>query len=341
MSENNTSSGFAKGCLATSLIVMSIMLGISFLLNLGLITAFVAKEGIASSISSDKAEDEFPQFTEKWSYGSGDVKVVRIPISGIISRDKTDGLFSEQMDMTETTLRQIKAAQNDEDIAGILLEVDSPGGTVTSSDEIYMALKKFKESREDRTIVTFVRDMAASGGFYVAMASDKIIAEPTSIIGSIGVIMQTINLTGLSRKIGVEDVTIKSGDNKDILNPFRPVNTQHIEILQALIDDSYKKFFNIVKEGRRLDETKLKAIADGSVFHSDAALTNGLIDQIGYLDDALALIKDLLGAPEVKIIKYNTREYFFDWLTEAKNPMPDIKSIYRPDAPRLMYIWRP
>jgi len=341
VAENNTGSGFAKGCLATSLIVMSIMLGISFLLNLGLVTAFVAKEGISGSTVGEKAEDEFPQFTEKWSYGSGDVKVARIQVSGIISRDKSDGLFNEQMDMTESTLRQIRAAQNDDAVAGILLEVDSPGGTVTSSDEIYMALKKFRASRDDRKVVTFVRDLAASGGLYVSVASDKIIAEPTSIIGSIGVIMQTINIAGLTSKIGVEDVTIKSGDNKDILNPFRPVNTQHIEILQALIDDSYKKFFNIVKEGRNLDETKLRAIADGRVFSSDAALANGLIDQVGYLDDALALIKELVGVPEIKIVRYNTRESFLDWLAEAKNPMPDIKSMYRPEPPRLMYIWRP
>lgn len=340
MAENN-SNGFAKGCLITSLIVMSIMLGISFLLNLGLIAALVAKDGISSSKSNDKAEDEFPQFEETWSYGKGDVKVARISVEGIISREKESGLFSQQPDMTEMTIRQIKAAQNDDKVAGILLEMDSPGGTVTSSDEIYAALKKFKESRQDRKIVTFVRDLAASGGYYVSMASDKIVAEPTSIIGSIGVIMQSININGLTQKIGVEDVTIKSGSNKDLLNPFRPVNTQQVEILQVLIDDAYKKFFNIVKDGRKMDEAKLKLIADGRVFASDTALEKGLIDKIGYVDDALKQVTELIGSPETKFIRYKTHEGLFESLLKARSPMPDLKSICQPQPAKMMYIWKP
>ena len=174
--------------------------------------------------SAGKAEDEFPTFTEKWSYGSGDVKTVRIAVEGPIFRESEESFFGFKYDKIEAILRQIRAAKNDEAVKAIILEVDSPGGDLTASDEIYKALQDFKRCAEGRKIIVFVRNMAASGGYYVSAPADWIIAEPTSIIGSIGVIMQTLNWKGLSEKIGLTDVTIKSGTNKDLLNPFRDVS---------------------------------------------------------------------------------------------------------------------
>ena len=245
--------------------------------------------------SAGKAEDEFPTFTEKWSYGSGDVKAVRIAVEGPIFRESEESFFGIKYDKIEAILRQIRAAKNDEAVKAIILEVDSPGGDLTASDEIYKALQDFKQSADGRKIIVFVRNMAASGGYYVSAPADWIIAEPTSIIGSIGVIMQTLNWKGLSEKIGLTDVTIKSGTNKDLLNPFRDVSPEQLAQLQEMIDSMYRQFFTIVQTNRNIEAESLKAIADGRIFSADLALKNRLIDQIGYWEDAVTKTAELLG----------------------------------------------
>lgn len=319
--------------------MLGIFLFISMVVNMGLFVGLAAKTG---TTISGQAEDEYPTFTEKWSYGSGDVKAVRITIEGAIFRESEQSLFGIRYDRIEAILRQIRAAMNDTSVMAILLEVDSPGGDLTSCDEIYTALENFKRSLEGRKIVVFVRSMAASGGYYVSAPADWIVAEPTSILGSIGVIMQTLNWKGMSDKIGLTDVTIKSGTNKDLLNPFRDVSPEQVAQLQVMIDSMYQQFFTIVQTNRGVETESLKAIADGRIFTAQVALENKLIDQIGYWEDAVAKLPELLGETTVKIVRYERRPDFFELLSEIKSPLNLSRSgLWDAATPRLMYLWRP
>ena len=325
------------------IIVLAIALVVSVLMNLGMGVSRLADSVVnlgkveRPHLRRGHGQDEFPTFTETWSYGRGDTKVVRIALDGVITRSSEDTLFGSTEDLVTRVLSQIQAAQNDEDVAAILMEVDSPGGGVTPSDEIWNALVQFKASQDGRKVVVFMRDLCASGGYYVSAAGDWLIAEPTTIVGSIGVIMSTINMKGLSEKIGIKDVTIKSGANKDLLNPFTETSPEQLAILQEMIDASYRRFFNIVRDGREFEEAKLKELADGRIFDAQKAMDEGFIDQIGYWDDAVAKTAELLGEESVKIVRYETEPSFFKLLTSAKTPL----RLPRSEGPKLQYLWSP
>ena len=312
---------------------------VSLGLNTGLVVALLAKGGSGLDLG-EQAVDEFPVLSEVWSYGEGDVKAVRIPVTGIIMHGGEETLLGATADMVESILQQIRAAQNDDDVRALIIEVDSPGGGVTASDEIYAALQRFKASREDRIITVFIRDMAASGGYYVAVAGDWLIAEPTSIVGSIGVIMQSLNMKGLSEKIGVRDVTIKSGANEDLLNPFEDVSPEQRALLQTMIDAMYNRFLGLVQEGRPIDADKLRGLADGRIFVSDEALEHKLIDQIGYWDDVVAKTAELAGEASLRVIRYDQKPDFLSWLTTVRLNLSPSSWLHS-ERPRLHYLWQP
>jgi protease IV len=330
-----------KRCSHVGFWVVIILLGFGLMLSLvigaGLFAALVAASGTSHP---GTAEDEFPKLTAKWSYGTGEVKVVRIPVRGVIFREAEEGLFGLPYDKIEAILRQIRAARQDKDVKAIILEVDSPGGDMTASDQIYKALSDFKKSADGRKIVTSIGNLGASGGYYVAMPSDWIIAEPTSLIGSIGVILQTLNWKGLGEKIGVTDTTIKSGPNKDLLNPFHDVPPEQLALLQEVTDTLYQRFFGIVQTARGISAPDLQAIADGRIFTSDAALEHRLIDQVGYWEDAVAKTAELLGQPAIKIIRYESKPTFFELLAQVRTPL-NFSGLAGAGVPRLMYLWKP
>lgn len=296
-------------------------------------TLFSRKE-----IEENYPRDEAPKLDETWSCGSGDIKVVRIPLDGVIMRSDEEGLFTARSDMVASILTQVNAAERDPEMRAIILEVNSPGGGVTPSDEIYNALRKFRQSRPDRRIVVFIRDLGASGAYYAAMAGDFIIAEPTAVVGSIGVIMQTMNFQGLAEKIGITDVTIKSGANKDMLNPFQAVNTNQVALLQELINEMQTRFRGIVAESRKLDPAA-PDLFDGRIFSATAALNKGLIDEVGYWNDALARTAQLLDTGSLYVIRYKPKRTFIEQLFEEKIPvaLPNLKL----HSPQFLYLWKP
>ena len=285
--------------------------------------------------------DEYPELTERWSYGRGHTKVVRISYTGPIMRQaQSSGLFASRMNPVEDMHQKIRAATNDSDVRAILVEMDSPGGGVTPSDELYHALKTFKESRSDRTVLVFMRDLAASGGYYVSMAADWIIAEPTTILGSIGVIMSSINVEQLSQKVGVSDVTIKSGKNKDLLNPFQQPSEEQLALLQGMIDSMHQRFMQIVSDSRGIPMKELTEIADGRILDAQQARQLNLVDEIGYWDDAVTRMAELLNEESVRIVRYERATDLFTLLTQARTPIElPILSDYT--SPRPQYLWRP
>ena len=294
-------------------------------------------------------EDEFPDFDEVLSYGtlsSNSVKVVRIPFSGVIMRtDAESGLFP-RTDPVEQLLRKIRAARLDPEVSGLLLEIDSPGGAVSVVDEIHHEITRFKDSDPDRKVVVLVRDVAASGGYYIALPADAIVAQPTAIVGSIGVILQAYNLQSLAEKVGVTDVTIKSGANKDLLNPFRPVDPEQVAILQKSVDATYDRFVSLVSAARGIPEEELRAsIADGRVFDAADALSCKLVDLLGYREDAIDRLAAELGADadDLCIVTYKEETGFFASLFgEMASPVDRLKAgAASLRTPRLQYLWQP
>ena len=313
--------------------VMALLLFGSFLTNIGLTAALFSGSAVAGS---GYPVDEEPLFEETWSYGYGDTKVVRIDLTGVIMRGRREQLFGYEPDMVETILGQIRAATIDPEVKAILLEVDSPGGAVTPSDEIYAALEHFKTEDDERLIMVFIRGLGASGAYYAAMAGDYIMAEPTAIVGSVGVIMQTLNMKGLGDKIGLSSVTIASGKNKDMLNPFEEVDPLHVEMLQELVDGMQDRFASIVEDSRGFENRDL---LDGRIFNSPQALEENFIDGIGYLQDAIEKLTFLLDVDEIYLIRYHVQRGFFEALMSSK--LPQLPNLEAMASPRFLYQWKP
>lgn len=298
--------------------------------------------GLASREASGDPEDEWPDLSEVPSWGTDGPKVVRISFSGPIARQDAETLFGVASDPVEGLLRQIRAAANDDEVAGILFEIDSPGGGVTASDEIYHELVRFKESREGRRIVGLAQDLAASGAYYALMAADAIVAQPTAMVGSIGVIVSGFNAAALAERLGVRDATVASGANKDLLNPLKPVEEEHLDILRAAVSADYERFLALVAKGRGKSADELRPLCDGRVFSAPAALEAGLVDRIGYREDALALLAELLGDTEVRAVKYKESRSFLDDLLSVRSPIaPALARLGGLSSGRREYRWTP
>lgn len=312
--------------------VLTFLLVGSWVVNVGMVAVLFGPEGDSDSGPVDEA----PFFEEVWSSGYGDVKVVRLDLSGMIIRGVEDSLFDLTPDPVETLLRQIRCASEDEEVRAILLVVDSPGGAVTPSDELYEALRRFRASKEGRRVLVHIRDVGASGAYYVAMAADYLMAEPTSIVGSVGVIMQSLNVKGLSDKVGLSAVTIKSGENKDLLNPFEEVNTNQVALLQEVVDGMQDRFAGLVMKARGLES---RALLDGRIFLADAAWRAGLIDEVGYIDQALVKLAELVDEDDLYVVRYKEKVDIVSAFLSAR--VPSLSAMPLVEGPRFLYLWRP
>ncbi|MBQ7188721.1 MAG: signal peptide peptidase SppA [Kiritimatiellae bacterium] len=302
-----------------------------------------AKFSTAGLSVSSAGEDESPNLEEYWSSGHGEKKVVCVSINGMIHFGKRSQWGSE--DNTTFALRAIRRATEDESVDGLLLDIDSGGGSVTASDILYQAVKNFKAKKKGRKVVTIMGDVAASGAYYIALASDQIYAHPTTLTGSIGVLLQSVNIKGLAEKIGISDVTVKSGVNKDLLNPFHDVSGEQFEMLHRVIDVLYNRFVGLVAENRKLAKENVLPLADGRVFAAPDALEKKLIDQIGYASDAKQKLAELLDEEDVKVYRYRQKdsllELFFS--ASAGGISRDLRSLLRGESeePKVLYRWNP
>ena len=232
----------------------------------------------------------------------GGPKVLMIPITGVIGESSTIGDSGTNPAQIK---RILELAEQDSNIKGILLKINSPGGTVTDSDLIYNMLSRFKKKNKIN-ILTHVDSLAASGGYYVAMASSHINASPTAYVGSIGVILSAFNLTGLMEKLGLEQIRIVTGKNKDTLTPFRQMRPDERDRLKSQINSAYDRFLNIILEsrGKLITEAKLRKVADGRVFTVGEAMEHKLIDSELYLDDYIKEVGKKLGLTNMRIVAY-------------------------------------
>ena len=221
---------------------------------------------------------------------------------------KIEGIILDSREIIE----ELKEYNSNESVKAILLRIDSPGGAVAPSQEIYEEVKKIRDEGKKK-IVTSMGSVAASGGYYIASVSDKIVANPGSITGSIGVIMELANVSGLMKKVGVESVIIKSGKYKDIGSVFRTMTKEERDLLQGLMDDVHDQFIEAVAVGRDIEKEQLIPIADGRVFTGRQAKELGLVDEIGNMQDAIRLAADMVGiVGEPSILEKKKRFSFTD-----------------------------
>ena len=281
--------------------------------------------------------------------GTGDGKVLLLDLSGIISSQDKDALI-QQPNMVAALKEELTKATKDEMVKAVVLRINSPGGTVNASDILYHEIKTFKASRKIPVVVSMM-DVAASGGYYAAMASDAILVHPSTVTGSIGVIMLTVNAKGLMEKVGVEANAITSGPRKDMGSPFRTMTAEEKAIFQGVIDSFYLRFLAVVQEGRpNLSADQIKKLADGRIYSGDQAKAAGLVDDIGYLDEAIELAKKKAGLTEARVVTYRRHgEYQNNIYSRlfgtgsALNSLAqmDLLSVVRGGSPQFMYLWMP
>jgi protease-4 len=216
---------------------------------------------------------------------------------------------------SEHAVEELNAYAEDSSIKAIVLRIDSPGGGVVVSQEIFNAVKNAR--KEGKRVVVSMGTVAASGGYYVAAAADKIVANPGTLTGSIGVKMEFANIEKLLEKIGVRGVVVKAGEYKDVGSPFRDMSDPEKKILQDVIDDVHSQFIKAVAEGRNMQEADVRAIADGRIFTGRQALDLKLVDQLGDLTDSIKVAGDLVGIKgKPRVIEKRKTIPFFDYLKE-------------------------
>ncbi len=215
---------------------------------------------------------------------------------------------------SESTVRQLKRYARDESIPAIVLQINTPGGTAAVAEEIYRQVEDVR--REGKKVVASMGPMAASGGYYVACAADTIMANPSTLTGSIGVQMRLPSTEELFRKIGVDFRVIKSGPHKDIGSPYRPMTKEEKRILQAVIDDSYEQFLEVVMEGRQMSREEVLAVADGRIFTGRQAQQMNMVDELGTYDEAIIMAARMVGIEgEPHLIRERPRrEDLFDFV---------------------------
>ncbi|MDD4953188.1 MAG: signal peptide peptidase SppA, partial [Desulfovibrionaceae bacterium] len=260
--------------------------------------------------------------------GRAQGKVLVLPIQGFIWDEPREGLLVSRPSVVQEVVSQLRLAEKDKEVGAVVLKIDSPGGTTTGSDVLYHEIRAFRE-RSKKKVVACMMGLAASGGYYVALPADRIVASPTTITGSVGVVFFRPKVVGLMDMIGVEVEVSKSGRNKDMGSPFRPSTEEELGIMNSIIERFAGRFLDLVKEHRRIQGPALDQVSTARVFTADQALGLGLVDGIGYLDQVLDQAKDLAGLPEdARVVVYRRTEYpndtAYNTLSQAAPAKPAV-----------------
>ena len=283
--------------------------------------------------------------------GDQDNRIVRLSLEGTIASRSSGGLFTTESYDHQRFLEELRMIQGDPTIGGILMEVNTPGGGVYESAEIARELAKIKEL--GIPMYVSMKNMAASGGYYISAGADKIFATDETITGSIGVIMSGLNYAGLFEKLGIEDNTYKSGALKDVGSSTREPTEADKEVLQTYVDNAYGRFVKIVAEGRGMTEEAVRKIADGRIYDGQQAVSVGLVDEIGFPEDTLAAMQAELGLEDAEIFSYDVSSTGFasTWLGSSLAELQGLKesnterviqlmeSLGTSDAPKPLYYY--
>lgn len=332
---------------------IAIIFGVLLLVSAGLNMFLVV--GLTGAIEKGGSFKAFPD--DAYSDAGASDKIAVIRIEGLISDGDTQTPFGTMLGQVSTFKGQLSAVEADPDVKAVILEVDSPGGYVTASDEIHHLITEYK-SRAKIPVIVFMKDVAASGGYYVSAPADWIVAMPTCTTGSIGVIAMLVNVRkGLEEKLGVTVYTFKSGEMKDAGSPFRDMTDKDKQYFQDSVDGMYKRFLKVVYDGRGSragwsgpDDPKLKEIANGAAYDADEALEYKLIDEIGYFETAVKMAKKKAGLDTAKVVRYqyvpSPRLFGLGGANSTNintglNIELDTGKMPSIDSPKFMYYWKP
>jgi len=277
-------------------------------------------------------------------------KIAIIDVDGIIANQSQSSLLSKGDNPASLFVEKLQAAQHDDNVKAIVLRINSPGGTVAASDIMYHALLEFR-AKSKKPVVACMLDVAASGGYYLACGSDGIVAVPSTVTGSIGVIMQTVSLAGTMKLVGVKAVAIKSGKLKDMASPLHDLEPEEEKILQDIVMQFYENFLDVVLKGRKdISREKLMQLADGRVFTARQALEEKLIDRIGYPQDAINWAKAMAGVKKSRTIIYHRPyDYIASYYGTAAGDVPPATQLINIEIPdwlngqraQFLYLWQP
>lgn len=325
-----------------------IIAGVLLVFSLGINTIFaIFKSDLFGNFDSLMAGDNLSVMETVIENGNIDKRIAYLKIDGAIQDIGSSSLWQPVAYDHQFFLGQLDNILNDDSIQGIVLSVNSPGGGVKESAEIYKRLLKIKEERQIPIYVS-MDSMAASGGYYISAPADKIFAQRDTITGSIGVIMQSINYQALAEKVGIKYETFKSGEHKDMLSPMREVTAEERAMMQDMINESYEEFVDIVEKGRNMSEAEVKKVADGRILSGTKALESGLIDEIGDKEATITALREDFDLQDAELFEYSYemggwQSYVgmkigsvFGPSTEEKMLMK-IMTDYK--APKMMYLY--
>jgi len=280
--------------------------------------------------------------------GTGTNKILVLHVNGTIQDTGQDvpSLFGSIGYQHQTFLGMLEHATKDKSIKGIILRVNSPGGGVVESAEIHKKIEEFK-AETGMPVYVSMGTMAASGGYYISAPADKIVAIPDTLTGSLGVIMQGVNYSGLAEKYGVSFDTIKSGPFKDIMSPSREMTDEERAILQEMVDSSYQGFVDVIASGRGMSEDQVRKIADGRIYDGRQAKELNLVDELGYFEDTVEMMKKDYDLGDIKVVEYEMNYGFGSLLSMgAKKVFSEdiemvglMKLLSQPNSPRMMYLY--
>ncbi len=309
---------------------------LSVLFALSIVSALVViiKGGVRNTAAVDSGGKLSSMIAQKGRDG-----IAWIPVRGVITTSRSDSPFEKGTGNVARTVRNMADKSN---VKAIVLDINTPGGSVGAVQEIYDAVLYAKNTKK-KPIVAMFRDVSASGGYYISAPADIIIAQPGTITGSIGVIFSLGNFKGLFEKIGVRMEAIKSGKFKDMGSPYRDLTTEERDMIQSIVADSYEQFYTAVKDGRRLPDEKLANLCDGRIFTGRQALANGLVDQLGGETEArkaAGKLADLGDNPKI-LRSQDTWENVRDiFNAETRSPAADaLKTFTDFASPSAAYLW--
>ena len=313
--------------------------------------AAIALAGGCGSYTPKYVENLVLPHQENMSRGTD--RILLVPIAGPILAEGADLPLSspEEGPLTRAT-RDLRRGAQDPRVVAAILRINSPGGGVTASDALRREVEAFRKT--GRPVVVYAEELNASGGYYVSTAADWIVSNPTTVTGSIGVISMYFNVEGLLSKVGVAETTFKSGPHKDMTGLFRKMDPEECGIFQGIVDELYGRFVDMVSAGRpRLKRDQVKSLADGRVYTAAQALENGLVDQVGYLEDAAEAARRLAKVgEEVRLISYERlHEGLVLEILNVKGGVPPpraglemsvgVHNLLGARTPHFYYLWMP
>ena len=280
---------------------------------LGLLVLTVGVVVVVLAVGASGPGARAASYEEEYVSGEGPDKVAVVPVEGTIASADSTVPGTPPPVTPEGLSDALRQAEEDPAVAAVVLEVNSPGGGVTASDEMQQSILDFRES-SGKPVVVSMGDVAASGGYYISTAADRIVANETTLTGSLGVIFSLTNFSELADEYGVEQEIIKSGEFKDMGSSFRDLTPEEREIFQSLVDESYDEFVEVIVEGRDLPEERVREIADGRIYSGEQAKELGLVDSFGGLDEAAKISQELAGVEGATVVRYVQPETFTETL---------------------------